>query len=56
MRDRFPLVMIGGLMLLGVLGAFVLKGAARGAFADRLSTWRSEPDGFKPLPSAVRAG
>ena len=42
MRDRFPLVMIGGLLLLGVLGAFVLKGAARGAFADRLSTYRSE--------------
>ncbi len=49
MRDRFPLVMIGGLVLLGVLGAFVLKGAARGAFADRLSTYRSEPDGARAL-------
>lgn len=49
MRDRFPLVMIGGLLLLGVLGAFVLKGAARGAFADRLSTYRSEPDGARAL-------
>ncbi|MBK7860040.1 MAG: hypothetical protein IPJ65_15765 [Archangiaceae bacterium] len=49
MRDRFPLVMIGGLLLLAVLGSFVLKGAARGAFADRLSTWRSEPDGARAL-------
>ncbi len=49
MRDRFPLVMIGGLLLFGVLGAFVLKGAARGAFADRLSTYRSEPDGARAL-------
>jgi hypothetical protein len=48
-RDRFPLVMIGGLLLLGVVGAFVLKGAARGAFADRLSTFRSEPDGARAL-------
>jgi len=49
MRDRFPLVMIGGLLLLGVLGAFILKGAARGAFADRLSTYRSEPDGARAM-------
>lgn len=49
MRDRFPLVMIGGLLLLGVLGAFVLEGAKRGAFADRLSTYRSEPDGARAL-------
>jgi hypothetical protein len=48
-RDRFPLVMIGGLLLLGVLGTFMLKGAARGSFADRLSTYRSEPDGARAL-------
>src|SRR5258706_6311948 len=41
--------MIGGLLLLGVLGAFVLEGAKRGAFADRLSTYRSEPDGARAL-------
>src|SRR5581483_11892322 len=41
--------MIGGLLLLGVLGTFMLKGAARGSFADRLSTYRSEPDGARAL-------
>src|SRR5438874_1633260 len=49
MRDRFPLVMIGGLLLLGVLGSFLLRGAQRGSFADRLSTYRSEPDGARAL-------
>jgi hypothetical protein len=46
-RDRFPLLLVGGVLLLGALGAFVLKGARRGAFADRLSTFRSEPDGAR---------
>ena len=32
----------------GRLWAIVANGA--------ISVWRSEPDGFKPLPSAVRAG
>lgn len=49
MRDRFPLVLIGGLLLLGALGSFVLEGARRGAFADRLSTYRSEKDGARAL-------
>ncbi len=49
MRDRFPLVIVGGLLLVGVLGAFLLQGARRGAFADRLSTFRSEPDGARAL-------
>ncbi|MEW5741822.1 MAG: DUF4350 domain-containing protein [Myxococcota bacterium] len=49
MRDRFPLLLVGGVLLLAVLGAFVLKGARRGAFADRLSTFRSEPDGARGL-------
>jgi hypothetical protein len=49
MRDRFPLVMIGGLLLLAVLGSFLLKGAMRGSFADRLSTYRSEPDGARAV-------
>ncbi len=49
MRDRFPLVMISGLFLLGVLGTFMLKGAQRGSFADHLSTYRSEPDGARAL-------
>src|SRR5438128_681902 len=41
--------MIGGMLLLGVLGAFVLEGAKRGSFADRLSTYKSEPDGARAL-------
>lgn len=49
MRDRFPLLMVGGVLLLAVLGAFILQGARRGAFADRLSTFRSEPDGARAL-------
>ncbi len=49
MRDRFPLLVVGGLVLLAVLGSFLLKGARRGAFADRLSTFRSEPDGARGL-------
>lgn len=49
MRDRFPLLLVGGLVMLGVLGGFLLKGARRGAFADRLSTFRSEPDGARAL-------
>lgn len=49
MRDRFPLLLVGGLVVLGVLGSFLLKGARRGAFADRMSTFRSEPDGARAL-------
>ena len=45
MRDRFPLLLISGLLLLGAFGSFVMQGAKRGAFADRLSTYRSEPSG-----------
>ncbi|MHB8872770.1 MAG: DUF4350 domain-containing protein [Myxococcaceae bacterium] len=47
MRDRFPLLVIGGLVLLGVLGSSLFKGAARGSFADKLSSYRSEPDGAR---------
>lgn len=49
MRDRFPLLLVGGVLLLAALGAFILKGARRGAFADRLSSFRSEPDGARAL-------
>jgi len=48
-RDRFPLLMVGGVMLLGVLGWFLLQGARRGGFADQLSTFKSEPDGARGL-------
>ncbi len=49
MRDRFPLLLIGGLILLGVIGAYLSRGAARGSFADRLSTYRSQEDGTRGL-------
>lgn len=49
MGDRFPLALAGGFLLLGALGTFVFRGAARGEFADTLSTYRSEPDGARAL-------
>ncbi len=49
MNDRFPLVVVGGLLLTAVAGTFLYKGAARGGFADVLSTWRSEPTGARGL-------
>jgi hypothetical protein len=48
-RDRFPLAMVTGLVFLGVLGVWVSRGAARGSFADVLSSFRSEPDGARAL-------
>lgn len=48
-RDRFPLLVIAGLLVLAALGSFMFKSARRGAFADRLSTFRSEPDGARAL-------
>jgi hypothetical protein len=48
-RDRFPVLLLGGVLMLGVLGVFVLQGARRGAFADRLSTFRSEKGGARAL-------
>ena len=49
MRDRFPLVLVAGVAFLGVLAVWTSRGAARGSFADVLSTWRSEPDGARAL-------
>jgi len=49
MRDRFPLLLAGALVFLGVIGAFIVKGARRGAFADVMSTYRSEKDGARAL-------
>jgi hypothetical protein len=48
-RDRFPLLIVGLLVLLGALATFLMRGAARGSFADKLSTYRSEPDGARAL-------
>ncbi|MBN8231409.1 hypothetical protein JYK02_28245 [Corallococcus macrosporus] len=49
MRDRFPLLVLGSLLLAGVLGTFLVRGAQRGGFADPLSTFRAEPDGARAL-------
>ena len=49
MRDRFPLLVVGGLLLTAVLGTWLVRGAARGGFADTLSTWRAQPDGARGL-------
>jgi hypothetical protein len=49
MRDRFPMFFISGLLMLGGFGAFVIGGAKRGSFADRLSTYRSEKNGSRAL-------
>ncbi len=49
MRDRFPIVLIGGLLLVGALGSLLLQGAQRGEFADRLSTYRSGKGGARAL-------
>jgi hypothetical protein len=47
MRDRFPLLLVTGLLVLGAFGSFVLQGARRGEFADRLSTYRSQKGGAR---------
>ena len=49
MRDRFPLLVVGGLLVTGLLGTWLVHGAARGGFADTLSTWRAQPDGARGL-------
>lgn len=49
MRDRFPLLLVGGVLLIGALGWFLVQGARRGGFADQLSTFKSEPDGSRAL-------
>ena len=55
MRDRFPLLVLGGLLLAGVLGTFLLRGAPRGGFADTLSTYRSRA-GRRACPLPARRG
>ncbi len=49
MHDRFPLLIVGLLVLVGAFATFLMRGAARGSFADKLSTHRSEPDGARAL-------
>jgi hypothetical protein len=48
-RDRFPLLVVGGLLFAVVLGGYLLRGAARGGFADTLSTYRAARDGARAL-------
>jgi hypothetical protein len=47
--DRFPIAVIGGLMMVAVLGWFLITGARRGGFADQLSTFKSEADGSRGI-------
>jgi hypothetical protein len=49
MADRFPLVVVAGLLVLLTLGGYLLRSAARGEFADVLSTWRSGPEGARGM-------
>lgn len=49
MRDRFPLLLLGLLLLLGFVGATLMSGARRGDFADKLSTFRADKDGARGL-------
>jgi hypothetical protein len=48
-RDRFPLLVLGVLLMAVVLGGFLVRGAARGGFADTLSTYRASEDGARAL-------
>src|SRR5689334_6386114 len=43
------MAVVFGLILLAVVAAFVLRGASRAAFADKLSTWRSDEEGARGL-------
>ncbi|HYI01424.1 MAG TPA: hypothetical protein VD972_36045, partial [Hyalangium sp.] len=49
MRDRFPLLVVGGLLLLALFGNLLLRGASRGGFADTLSTYRASEGGARAL-------
>jgi hypothetical protein len=49
MRDRFPLLVVFGLLGLGAVGTFVMQGARRGDFADLRSTYRSSKNGSRAL-------
>ncbi len=49
MRDRFPLLVVGVLLMAAVLGSFLLRGARRGGFADTLSTYRADEEGARAL-------
>ncbi|WP_224249396.1 DUF4350 domain-containing protein [Hyalangium gracile] len=49
MRDRFPMLVVGGLLLSAILGTFLMKGASRGGFADTLSTYRAAEGGARAL-------
>ncbi|MBL9038251.1 MAG: hypothetical protein JNG84_07055, partial [Archangium sp.] len=49
MNDRFPVVLVAGLAVFGLLGAVVMRSANRGEFAETLSTYRSAHDGARAL-------
>ncbi|HLL85259.1 MAG TPA: DUF4350 domain-containing protein [Longimicrobium sp.] len=47
MRDRFPLLLIAGFILIGVLGSNLMRQSKRAEFAGPLSTYRSEAEGAR---------
>lgn len=49
MRDRFPLILAGFLLLFGSLGWFLVQGARRAETADVLSTFRASPRGARAV-------
>ena len=47
MRDRFPLILAGFLLLFGSLGWFLVQGARRAENADVLSTFKASGRGAR---------
>ncbi|HLT29808.1 MAG TPA: DUF4350 domain-containing protein [Myxococcaceae bacterium] len=49
MRDRFPVLVLGGLLLASLLGVLLIRSAQRGSYADVSSTYRSREGGTRAL-------
>ena len=49
MRDRFPLLVLGGLLLASLLGELLVRSAKRGTYAEISSTYRSREGGTRAL-------
>ncbi len=54
MRDRFPIAVLGGVLVLGGLLFALVSGAERGMFSDELSTFRGGSRGAMALPMLMR--
>jgi hypothetical protein len=48
-RDRFPLLVLGGLLLASLLGVLLVRSAKRGSYAEVSSTYRSREGGTRAL-------